>query len=91
MRRENYITDGDLYKESKRKIKSMKSKYRKVLVVIDFRKQLIRFKDDRIDEDYQEEKDIKFCDVIEVERQNLDIYKAEHKQPTLLFKTKFSL
>ena len=58
LRKELYVTDGDLYKESKTKIKAIKGQYRKVFVSVDYKKQLVRFKECRADENFYEEKDI---------------------------------
>ena len=93
LRQEKYITDGDLFKESKTKIKAIKGHYRKTFVAIDFRNQLIRFKkNNRKDIEYLNDKDIKFSDIVSVEDLSLDIYKGEHKEnKTLKFKNKFAV
>ena len=93
LRQEKYITDGDLYKESKTKIKAIKGKYRKTFVAIDFRSQLVRFKkNNRKDFEYLIDKDIKFSDIVSVENLILDVYKGEHKEnATLKFKNKFTV
>ena len=49
LRKELYVTDGVLFKESNTKMKAFKSKYREVFVFVDYKKHLIRFKDLRDD------------------------------------------
>ena len=73
------MTDGDLFKESKTKMKMFKGQYRQIFLAIDFKRQLIRFKTMREDVQFNQKKDIAFQDVIEVKRQDIDVYKGEHK------------
>ena len=80
LRKELFITDGYLFKESKTKIKLIKGKYRQIFVSIDFKKLLIRFKAERQEEKFEAGKDMPFQEIIEVRRLELDIFKGEHKK-----------
>lgn len=92
LRKELYITDGDLFKESKTKLKAFKGGYRKTFVSIDYKKHLIRFKGKREDPKFLQEKDVPFQEVIEIKRLDIDIFKGEHKEKTgPLYRSKFLL
>lgn len=62
-----YITDGTLWKESKTTFDFMKGKYRKQFCVIDFKKLIIKFKQNREDTSFEIGKDIPFQELLEVE------------------------
>ena len=85
-----YLTDGFLWKESKKKFDIMKGKYRKVFCVIDFKNLVVRFKKERTDVDFEKGKDLQFTELLEVDSLQIDIFKGEHKKTLdLEFRKKF--
>ena len=62
--------------------------------MIDFKRNIIRFKEDREKTSFEDGKDIKFSDVIDVKKLELDVIKGEHKtgdKNELKYKYKFSV
>lgn len=80
LRKELYATDGDLYKESKTKMHALKGKYRKIFAAVDFKKHLIRFKENRDDDKFISGKNIAFQEILEIKRLDIDVFKGEHKK-----------
>ena len=80
LRKELYITDGELFKESNTRMKAFKAKYRKIFLSVDYKKHLVRWKERRSDDNFLVEKDVAFQDIIEVKRLDVDIFKGEHKK-----------
>ena len=58
-------------------MKAIKGLYRQIFLAVDFKKNLIRFKSKREDEQFETVKDIAFQDLIEIKRLEIDIYKGE--------------
>ena len=69
----------------------LKEKYRKTFAMVDFKKQVIRFKEDRFDPEFEKGKDISFSEVLEVNLLELDVFKGEHKKSLDLYKFKFGI
>ena len=90
LRKELYITDGDLWKESATRMVSIKGKYKALFISINFTKNLVESKATRGDESH-DGKSIPFSEILEVSRLELDIFKGEHKIPakTHEFRSKF--
>lgn len=80
LRKELYITDGVLQKESKTKLASINGKYRELFVMVDFRALQIKFRKNEKNALWEEEKAVMFSEVIEVKKLDLDIFKGEHKK-----------
>ena len=59
--------------------------------MINFKKQIIRFKEERSDADFEKGKDIAFQEVLEVNLLDLDVFKGEHKKSLGLYKFKFGI
>ena len=98
LRKELYVTDGILYKEPQ--LKGITSYFKalqyKLFVAIDFKNNLLRFKESGLeDEQYitkSFKKDMPFIEVIDVQSMDIDIFKGEHKMvDTMPHRAKFSV
>ena len=83
LRKEPNIIDGDLHKELGSKIKRALSGTRKRFVVLDFKKQLVRFKTSRDDDTYSTDKQIPFSQLLDAKVITHDDHKT---QPEFHFK-----
>ena len=95
LRKELYVTDGILYKEPQSK-GILKNRQYKLFVAIDFKNNLLRFKESGLeDEQYISrgfKKDMPFIEVIDVQSLDMDIFKGEHKMiDTMPHRAKFSV
>ena len=72
LRKESYIIDGHLIKEIGSKIKRTFSGPIKRFVVLDFKKQLVRFKVEREDDSYKDSKQIPFSELLDAKNVTYD-------------------
>ena len=94
LRRELYITDGQLMKEPKKRAILFGYKYYTTFCAIDFRKRLIRFKNSGKKSEssygFDSKKDIPFSSILEVKNLEMDAFSGEHKNVIdLPFRGKF--
>ena len=90
LRKEMYITDGVLWKESRAKFDFLKRKYRQTFCIVDFKNLVIRFKAARQDSTFEIGKDIPFSELLAVDSLQIDVFKGEHKKTLDLdFRKKF--
>ena len=78
LRKEMYMCDGKLWKESNTKLSTFKGKYRQTFIAINFKKRVVTSRLCR-EMEVDEQNPILFNEVLEVTRLELDVFKGEHK------------
>ena len=86
LRQEPFIIDGVLVKELGSKLKRALSRIQKRFVVIDFKKQLVRFKSSRSQTEYKDDKQIPFQQILDAKIVSQDDHRltSEFKYKILL-------